>query len=185
MGTTPLKNREAFAAAFPADFICEAVDQTRGWFYSLHAEAALLHAAGQAPAPISYRHVLSPGHILDERGEKMSKSRNNVVDPWEVLDERGADALRWYLYAASPAGQPRRFSSRLVGAAQRKLLRPLWNTYAFFVTYANIDHFDSGLTGAGGPLRTGPLDPRRPAEPDRHRDRGAGAPRPHRRRAGH
>ena len=138
----PFENREAFAAAFPADFICEAVDQTRGWFYSLHAEAALLHAAGQAPAAISYRHVLSPGHILDERGEKMSKSRNNVVDPWEVLDERGADALRWYLYAASPAGQPRRFSSRLVGAAQRKFLRPLWNTYAFFVTYANIDHFD-------------------------------------------
>ena len=137
----PFENEETFNARFPADFICEAVDQTRGWFYSLHAEAALLHASEAVPEPSSYRHVLSLGHILDEDGEKMSKSRGNVVDPFEVLDEHGADALRWYCYIASPAGNPRRFSSRLVGEAQRRFFFTLWNTYSFFVTYANIDGF--------------------------------------------
>ena len=135
----PFENRERFAERFPAEFICEAVDQTRGWFYSLHAEAVLLHAAEAAPAPTSYRHVLSLGHILDEAGEKMSKSRGNVVDPWSVLDAHGADALRWYCYVAAPAGNPRRFSQRLVGEAQRRFLHTLWNTYSFFTTYANID----------------------------------------------
>ena len=138
----PFENEATFAARFPADFICEAIDQTRGWFYSLHAEATLLHAAGAVAEPIAYRHVISHGHILDEAGEKMSKSRGNMVDPWQVLDEHGADALRWYLYTSAPAGNPRRFSSNLVGEAQRKFLLTLWNTYSFFVTYANIDDFD-------------------------------------------
>ena len=135
----PFENEARFAERFPADFICEAVDQTRGWFYSLHAEAAMLHRAEAVPEPISFRHVISLGHILDEGGEKMSKSKGNVVDPWTVLDESGADALRWYCYVASPAGNPRRFSPRLVGEAQRRFLHTLWNTYSFFVTYANID----------------------------------------------
>ena len=135
----PFENEDLFAERFPADFICEAVDQTRGWFYSLHAEAVLLHRAEAVPEPTSFRHVISLGHILDESGEKMSKSKGNVVDPWSVLDAHGADALRWYCYVASPAGNPRRFSERLVGESQRRFLLTLWNTYAFFVTYANID----------------------------------------------
>ena len=138
----PFENVDTFQELFPADFICEAVDQTRGWFYSLHAVAALLYTAEEVPEPVSYRHVISLGHILDEAGEKMSKSRGNVVDPWSVLDAHGADALRWYLYSAGPPGNPRRFSSNLVGEAQRRFLLTLWNTYSFFVTYANIDGFD-------------------------------------------
>ena len=145
----PFENQETFRERFPAEFICEGVDQTRGWFYSLHAEAVLLHAAGAVPEPTAYRHVLSVGHILDEAGEKMSKSKGNVVDPWQVLDEHGADALRWYLYTASPPGNPRRFSSALVGEAQRKYLLTLWNTYSFFVTYANIDGFDPTASTGG------------------------------------
>lgn len=135
----PFENQDRFEERFPADFICEAVDQTRGWFYSLHAEAVLLHAAGAVATPTSFRNVISLGHILDEGGEKMSKSKGNVVDPWTVLDQNGADALRWYCYVASPAGNPRRFSERLVTEAQRRFLHTLWNTYSFFVTYANID----------------------------------------------
>ena len=135
----PFENQDRFDERFPADFICEAVDQTRGWFYSLHAEAAMLHRAEAVPEPISFKHVISLGHILDEGGEKMSKSKGNVVDPWTVLDQSGADALRWYCYVASPAGNPRRFSERLVSEAQRRFLHTLWNTYSFFVTYANID----------------------------------------------
>ena len=99
----------------------------------------MLHRAEAVPEPISFRHVISLGHILDEAGEKMSKSKGNVVDPWTVLDQSGADALRWYCYVASPAGNPRRFSPRLVSEAQRRFLHTLWNTYSFFVTYANID----------------------------------------------
>ena len=147
----PFENRDRFAERFPADFICEAVDQTRGWFYSLHAEAAMLHRAGAAPEPISFRNVISLGHILDESGEKMSKSKGNVVDPWTILDENGADALRWYCYVASPAGNPRRFSQRLVGEAQRRFLHTLWNTYSFFVTYANIDGWQPG-TASDAPI---------------------------------
>ena len=135
----PFENQERFDERFPADFICEAVDQTRGWFYSLHAEAAMLHQAEAVPEPVSFRNVISLGHILDEAGEKMSKSKGNVVDPWSVLDQTGADALRWYCYVASPAGNPRRFSERLIVDAQRRFLLKLWNTYSFFVTYANID----------------------------------------------
>ncbi|MXX79964.1 MAG: isoleucine--tRNA ligase [Chloroflexi bacterium] len=145
----PFENQDRFDERFPADFICEAVDQTRGWFYSLHAEAAMLHRAEAVPEPISFRNVISLGHILDEAGEKMSKSKGNVVDPWEVLDQSGADALRWYCYVASPAGNPRRFSPRLVSEAQRRFLHTLWNTYSFFITYANIDGWrPTARTGA-------------------------------------
>jgi len=148
----PFENEQTFNERFPADFICEAVDQTRGWFYSLHAEAVLLHRAEAVPAPTSFRHVVSLGHILDEQGEKMSKSRGNVVDPWSVLDAHGADALRWYCYVASPAGNPRRFSERLVGEARRRFLHTLWNTYAFFITYANIDGWRPSAAPAAAPL---------------------------------
>ncbi|MCC6898241.1 MAG: isoleucine--tRNA ligase [Polyangiaceae bacterium] len=137
----PFENQEIFAERFPADFISEAVDQTRGWFYTLHAEATLLHHAGKIPEGICFRNVICLGHILDANGEKMSKSKGNVVQPIPVLDEHGADALRWYLLTASAAGQPRRFSSDLVGEAVRRFLLTLWNTYSFFVTYANIDGF--------------------------------------------
>ena len=137
----PFENQDRFDERFPADFICEAVDQTRGWFYSLHAEAAMLHRAEAVPEPISFRHVISLGHILDEAGEKMSKSKGNVVDPWAVLDAHGADALRWYCYSASGAGMPRRFSERLVGFAKQRFISTLWNVYSFFVTYANIDEW--------------------------------------------
>lgn len=121
---------------FPADFVCEAVDQTRGWFYSLHALSVLL-----LDRPC-FKNVLSLGHILDAEGEKMSKSRGNVVDPWEVIDRYGADALRWYLFTASPPGTARRFSSQGVLESLRRSLLTLWNTYSFFVIYANIDKFD-------------------------------------------
>ena len=120
---------------FPADYICEAVDQTRGWFYSLHAVSSLVFGEP------CYRNVICLGHILDEAGEKMSKSKGNVVKPWSVLDAQGADALRWYLYTASPPGNPRRFSGELVQEAIRKFMLTLWNTYSFFVTYANIDGY--------------------------------------------
>ena len=141
----PFENKELIDGGswYPADYICEGVDQTRGWFYSLHAAAALLEAATERDieAP-SYRNVISLGHILDEKGEKMSKSKGNVVVPAEVIDAHGADALRWYLYAAAPAGNSRRFSVDLVAEAVRTFLLTLWNTYSFFVTYANIDGFD-------------------------------------------
>ena len=120
---------------FPADYICEAVDQTRGWFYSLHAISSLVFGEP------CFRNVICLGHILDEAGEKMSKSKGNVVKPWSVLDAQGADALRWYLYTASPPGNPRRFSGELVQEAIRKFMLTLWNTYSFFVTYANIDGY--------------------------------------------
>ncbi|MEE8471066.1 MAG: isoleucine--tRNA ligase, partial [Dehalococcoidia bacterium] len=121
---------------FPADYICEAVDQTRGWFYSLHALSTLLF---EQPC---FRNVICLGHILDSAGEKMSKSKGNVVTPAEVLDTSGADALRWYLYTSSPPGNVRRFSRELVHEVVRKFMLTLWNIYSFFVTYANIDKFD-------------------------------------------
>ncbi|MCL2150249.1 MAG: isoleucine--tRNA ligase [Dehalococcoidia bacterium] len=121
---------------FPADYICEAVDQTRGWFYSLHALSILLF---DRPC---YRNVVCLGHILDAQGEKMSKSRKNVVEPWPVLEKHGADALRWYLFTASPPGNARRFSEQLVGEVTRQFMLILWNVYSFFITYANIDHFN-------------------------------------------
>jgi isoleucyl-tRNA synthetase len=137
----PFENREIFEKFFPADYICEAVDQTRGWFYTLHALSTLLF---DRPC---FRNVICLGHILDAKGEKMSKSKGNVVDPWTVLDSQGADALRWYLLTSSPAGSVRRFSAELVGEAQRRFIRTLWNTYSFFVTYANIDKFNPRAAG--------------------------------------
>jgi len=120
---------------FPADFICEAVDQTRGWFYSLHAIATLLF---DRPC---FRNVICLGHILDARGEKMSKRKGNVVWPFEVIKQYGADALRWYLYTGSAPGNPRQFDDRQVNEVSRRFLSTLWNVYSFFVMYANIDKY--------------------------------------------
>jgi len=128
----PAHNNEKFEAQYPADFICEAVDQTRGWFYSLHAISSMVQES------VAYKNVISLGHILDENGEKMSKSKGNIVDPWAVFNSSGADALRWYCYTAGPPGEPRRFSEKLVGEVVSKFYLTLWNTYSFFVTYANI-----------------------------------------------
>ncbi|MBP1707401.1 MAG: ileS [Chloroflexi bacterium] len=120
---------------FPADYICEAVDQTRGWFYSLHAISTLLFNQ------ICFKNVICLGHILDAQGEKMSKSRGNVVDPWKVINRYGADALRWYCLTATPPGNVKRFSEDLVGEITRRFQLILWNVYSFFVLYANIDNY--------------------------------------------
>lgn len=135
----PFENKEKFEAQYPADYICEAVDQTRGWFYSLHAISTLLNDQ------VSFKNVICLGHIQDAEGRKMSKSLGNIVQPWDVINEHGADALRWYLYTASPPGQERRFSSDLVGEVIRSFTLTLWNVYSFFVTYANLDK-PQGLT---------------------------------------
>ncbi|MCX6009614.1 MAG: isoleucine--tRNA ligase [Chloroflexi bacterium] len=137
----PFENQDAFNRSFPAGYISEAVDQTRGWFYSLHAISTLLF---DRPC---FKNVICLGHILDAEGEKMSKARGNVVDPWSVLDNYGADALRWYLFTAAPAGNVRRFSSDAVAEVLRNFLLTLWNTYSFFVIYANIDGFDPKSAG--------------------------------------
>src|SRR5918912_2094874 len=127
---------ERFRRQFPADYICEAVDQTRGWFYSLLAVSTMLF--GQS----SYRNCLVLGHVLDAEGRKMSKSRGNVINPWDIFEKQGADALRWAFYTATSPGNTRRFSRGQVDEAVRKYLLTLWNTYSFFVTYARIDGFD-------------------------------------------
>jgi isoleucyl-tRNA synthetase len=129
----PFENTDKFESQFPADYICEAVDQTRGWFYTLHAISTLLFDK------VAFKNVLSLGHIQDGEGRKMSKSLGNIVQPWDVLSAHGADALRWYLYTATPPGQERRFSSELVGEVIRSFTLTLWNVYSFFVTYANLD----------------------------------------------
>ena len=129
---------EHFGRQFPADYICEAVDQTRGWFYSLLAVSTMLFGKS------SFKTCLVLGHILDSNGKKMSKSLGNVIDPWEVFRKQGADALRWALYTATNPGNTRRFSEDQVDEAVRKYLLTLWNTYSFFVTYARIDGFDPG-----------------------------------------
>ncbi|EFO80171.1 isoleucyl-tRNA synthetase [Oscillochloris trichoides DG-6] len=136
----PFENQEVFEAAHPADYICEAVDQTRGWFYTLHAVSTLLF---DRPA---FNNVICLGHILDEQGLKMSKSRGNVITPQEVITQYGVDALRWYLFTAAPPGNPRRFSGALVNESLRKFMLTLWNTYSFFVTYANLDGWQPGMT---------------------------------------
>ncbi len=123
---------------FPADYICEAVDQTRGWFYSLHAISTLLF---DRPC---FRNVICLGHILDAKGEKMSKAKGNVVEPQAVIDKYGADALRWYCLTASPPGNVRRFDEKSISEISRRFLMTLWNVYSFFVTYANIDRFVPG-----------------------------------------
>ena len=134
----PFENKDLFEQQFPAQFISEAVDQTRGWFYSLMAESTLLF--NKAP----YENVIVLGHVQDENGQKMSKSKGNAVDPFDALDKYGADAIRWYFYINSP-----RHGCRIVSMArqcmegQRKFMGTLWNTYAFFVLYANIDEFDA------------------------------------------
>lgn len=135
----PFENQDKFKAQFPADYICEAVDQTRGWFYSLHAISTLLNDE------VSFKNVICLGHIQDAEGRKMSKSLGNIVQPWDVINLHGADALRWYLYTATPPGQERRFSSDLVGEVIRSFTLTLWNVYSFFVTYANLDK-PQGLT---------------------------------------
>jgi isoleucyl-tRNA synthetase len=132
----PFENEELFKQRFPADFICEALDQTRGWFYSLLAVSTLLF--GQS----SYRNVLCLGLILDPEGQKMSKSRGNVVAPWDVIDRHGADAFRWYYFTSQQPWSGYRFSLETVGESVRKLLHTLWNTYYFYVLYANVDGFD-------------------------------------------
>src|SRR3989441_7902882 len=139
---SPFENGSTFDGMSPADFIGEAVDQTRGWFYTLHAEAVLLNRTEDAPEDISYRNVICLGLILDDKGRKMSKSLGNVVEPMAVIEEHGADALRWYLYTATRPGEARRFSDKLVSETLRRFLLTLWNTYSFFVTYANLDGFD-------------------------------------------
>ena len=151
----PFEHGDEFRRQFPADFICEAIDQTRGWFYTLHAEASLLGAAGAVPETIAYRNVVCHGHILDERGDKMSKSRGNVVEPFDLLDELGADAVRWYIYASAPVGASRRFSARLVNEGLRRFQLTLWNVYRFLVGYANADGIDPRQRPDGAPP---PLD---------------------------
>ncbi|NWF60807.1 MAG: isoleucine--tRNA ligase [Fischerella sp.] len=149
----PFENQDMLAQSFPADYICEAIDQTRGWFYSLHALATLLTDTGSldresgalsqikqdSPA---FKNAIVLGHIVDEKGEKMSKSKGNVVDPWTVLNAQGADALRWYLYSSSPPDSTKRFSQALVEDTLRDFLMTLWNTYSFLVLYANLDKPD-------------------------------------------
>ena len=132
----PFENKEIFDANYPADFISEAVDQTRGWFYTLMAISTLIF--DKAP----YKNVIVLGHVCDKDGLKMSKHKGNVVDPWSVLDTQGADAVRWYFYSASAPWLPSRFGSESVSEAQRKFMGTFWNTYAFYVLYANIDKFD-------------------------------------------
>jgi len=129
----PANNREMFQQQYPADYICEAVDQTRGWFYTLHSISSMLFEQ------VSFRNVMCLGLILDADGQKMSKSKGNVIDPWEILGTHGADAFRWYLYTSGQPGEPRRFSKDLVGEVLSKFWLTLWNTYSFFVTYANLD----------------------------------------------
>ena len=133
----PFENKDLFEKQFPAQFISEGVDQTRGWFYSLMAESTLLF--NKAP----YENVLVLGHVQDENGQKMSKSKGNVVDPFEALENYGADAIRWYFYINSAPWLPNRFHGKAVQEGQRKFMGTLWNTYAFFVLYANIDGFDA------------------------------------------
>ena len=133
----PFENEDLFKQQFPAQFISEAVDQTRGWFYSLMAESTLLF--NKAP----YENVIVLGHVQDENGQKMSKSKGNAVDPFDALETYGADAIRWYFYINSAPWLPNRFHGKAVQEGQRKFLGTLWNTYAFFVLYANIDEFDA------------------------------------------
>ncbi len=133
----PFENKEVFEKQFPAQFISEAVDQTRGWFHSLMAESTLLF--NRAP----YENVIVLGHVQDENGQKMSKSKGNAVDPFEALARYGADAIRWYFYSSCAPWLPKRFSGKIVQEGQKKIMGTLWNTYAFYVLYANIDNFDA------------------------------------------
>jgi isoleucyl-tRNA synthetase len=151
----PFERQDVFEVAGQAEFISEAIDQTRGWFYTLHALSTLLF---DRPA---FRNVICLGHILDAKGQKMSKSRGNVVEPADLLETYGADATRWYMYASNPPYQPRRFSPDHVGEVLRQFMLTLWNTYSFFVTYANLDGWRPPAGGdalAGVELELQPLD---------------------------
>lgn len=148
----PFENHAKWESQAQADYICEAIDQTRGWFYTLHAISTLLF---DRPA---YKNVICLGHILAEDGSKMSKSKGNVVNPWEVFDTHGADATRWNMYTSGPPGNSRRFSVNLVGETVRKFLNTLWNTYSFFVTYANLSDWTPDLNFAARPAPTNLLD---------------------------
>ncbi len=132
----PFENKELFEENYPADFISEAIDQTRGWFYTLMAISTLLF--DKSP----YKNVIVLGHVQDKNGQKMSKHKGNVVNPWDVLNKQGSDAARWYFYSNSAPWLPNRFFDEAVSESQRKFLGTLWNTYAFYVLYANIDEFD-------------------------------------------
>ena len=136
----PHHNSDILEEQHPADYICEAVDQTRGWFYSLHAIASMLFET------VAFRNVICLGHILDEQGQKMSKSKGNAIDPWVVIEQNGADAFRWYMYTSGPPGDSRRFSLQAVGDVVKKFWSTLWNTYSFFVIYANIDDWTPAAT---------------------------------------
>ena len=145
----PFENEELFRERFPADFICEAIDQTRGWFYSLLAVATLVEGRS------SFKRVLCLGHILDGDGQKMSKSKGNVVQPDDILDRQGADAFRWFMFSSQQPWSPRRFSPEMVDEVVRKFLLTLWNTYSFFTLYANIDRFDPAAEDS--PVESRPL----------------------------
>ena len=145
----PFENVETFEERFPADFIAEAIDQTRGWFYSLLAISTLIEGRS------SYKRVLCLGHILDGEGQKMSKSKGNVVQPDDILDHQGADAFRWFMFSSQQPWSPRRFSAEMVDEVVRKFLLTLWNTYSFFTLYANIDRFDP--TAQESPVEERPL----------------------------
>ncbi|MBQ5930168.1 MAG: class I tRNA ligase family protein, partial [Clostridia bacterium] len=132
----PFENKETFEKTFPADFISEAVDQTRGWFYTLLVISTLLF--DKAP----FKNCIVLGHVNDKNGIKMSKHKGNVVDPWSVLDKQGADAVRWYFYTSSAPWLPSRFYPEAVSEAQRKYMGTVWNTYAFFCLYADIDNYN-------------------------------------------
>jgi isoleucyl-tRNA synthetase len=138
----PFENEQLFERRFPADFICEAIDQTRGWFYSLLAVNTLVF--GHAP----YRNVVCLAHIVDGNGQKMSKSRGNVIDPWTMLDTRGADALRWYMFSSGSPWTTKRVSAEGIDEATRRFLLTLWNTYSFFTTYANLDGWKPNGNGS-------------------------------------
>jgi isoleucyl-tRNA synthetase len=146
----PFEDKAEFETRFPADYICEAIDQTRGWFYTLHALSILLFGKP------CFKNVVCLGHIVDAKGEKMSKSKGNVIDPWKIINNQGADALRWYMFTTSPAGNVKRLSVDQVTEAMRKVLSTVWNTYSFFVIYANIDQFDPVKTKR--PATTDELD---------------------------
>ncbi len=165
------KNIEA-GKTFPADYICEAIDQTRGWFYTLHAMANLLARAGIVKETRAYKNVICLGHILDSHGKKMSKSKGNIVDPFEMFDQYGADALRWLLFSLNQPGLPKRFDVKGMRDVQNRVFRMLWNSYSFFMTYAAIDGWkllNRHSREGGNPESSGILDPRVKPEDDRQK----------------
>ena len=175
----PFENEDTFEDRFPADYICEALDQTRGWFYSLLAVSTLLF--GRA----SFETVLCLGLITDPQGQKMSKSRGNAVAPWDVLDTHGADAFRWYYFTSKQPWDGYRFSVETIGESVRQYLKTLWNTYGFFALYANANDVDARLAGRGRADRPGPVGAVAPAVAQRHLHRPPGRLRHHHRRARH